>query len=114
MTRALGFTDGTNALTVLSVLAESPARVYTPTELHEATGLPRRAVANSLARLDEHGLVRHKGDYWTIAEDDRLGSFAAMKHSMDAAANRPDRYAEDDDWATDLPDLDTDKPTGHQ
>ncbi|WP_353633791.1 helix-turn-helix domain-containing protein [Halobacterium sp. NMX12-1] len=98
--------DGTNAHTILSFLAENPDIGFTPKEIHEQTGVPRGSVGSTLARLEEHGLVRHKGDYWAVAEDDRLGSVVAMNHSFDAFAAYTDRYADNDDWAEDLPDLD--------
>jgi len=102
----IDLTEGTNAHTVLSFLAENPDLGFTPKEIHEQTGVPRGSVGSTLARLEEHGLVRHKGDYWAIAEDDRLGSFVAMDHSLDAFAEHTDRYADSGDWADDLPDLD--------
>lgn len=101
--------EGTNAHAILSFLAEDPELGYAPKEIHEATGVRRGSVGSTLSRLEAHGLVRHKGDYWAIAADDRLGVLAAMGLSMDAFDDRPDRYAEDDGWADGLPDLDDDE-----
>lgn len=102
----IDLSTGTNAHTILSFLAENPDIGYAPKEIHEATGVPRGSVGSTLSRLQNHGLVRHKGDYWAIAEDDRLGSFVAMDHSLDAFVNQSDRYTETEDWDEDLPDLD--------
>ena len=102
----INLSRGTNAHAILSFLAENPGLGFTPKEIHEATEIPRGSAGSTLSRLETHGLVRHKGIYWAIAEDDRLGSFAAMKHSMDAIEEHPDRYTTDEDWAEDLPDLD--------
>lgn len=50
-----------------------------------------------LVRLEERGLVRHKGKYWTIGEDDRLASYAAMAHTFATVEERfPDE--EMDEW----------------
>lgn len=105
----LDLSDGTNAHAILSFLAENPDIGFTPKEIHERTGVARGSVGTTLSRLEEHGLVRHKGEYWAAAEDDRLGAAAAMTLSMDAADLEADRYAEDDGWAEDLPDLDADE-----
>lgn len=105
----LDLSDGTNAHAILSFLAENPDIGFTPKEIHEQTGVARGSVGTTLSRLEEHGLVRHKGEYWAAAEDDRLGAAAAMTLSMDAADLEADRYAEDDGWAEDLPDLDADE-----
>lgn len=110
----IDLSEGTNAYRILSFLAENPALGYTPKEIHQATEVPRGSVGSTLSRLEEHGLVRHKGDYWAIAEDDRLGAIQAMAQSMDALADHEDRYTENGDWAGDLPDLDAENPANHQ
>ena len=63
--------EGTNARAILSVLLEHPGVGFTPAELHEQTGVARGSVGPTLSRLEDAGLVRHKGDYWAVAEDDR-------------------------------------------
>ena len=103
----IDLSDGTNAHAILTFLAENPELGFTPKEIHEETGVSRGSVGTTLSRLENHGLVRHKGEYWAIAEDDRLGAVAAMELSMDTFEDADsDRYAEDDKWAENLPDLD--------
>ncbi|MEE6210946.1 helix-turn-helix domain-containing protein [Salarchaeum sp. III] len=58
----------TNAETILGFLGSSPDRAYTPKEIHEATDVARGSVGVVLSRLEDRGLVRHRGDYWAIAE----------------------------------------------
>lgn len=58
----------TNAETILSFLASSPDKAYTPNEIHEATDIPRGSVGVVLSRLEDREVVRHRGDYWAIAE----------------------------------------------
>jgi DNA-binding IclR family transcriptional regulator len=58
----------TNAEQILSFLASSANQAYTPKEIHEATGVKRGSVGVVLSRLEDRGLVRHRGDYWAISE----------------------------------------------
>lgn len=58
----------TNAEEILSFLASSPNRAYTPKEIHEATGVARGSVGVVLSRLEDRELVRHRGEYWAIGD----------------------------------------------
>ena len=110
----LDLSEGTNAHAILSFLSRHPGTGFTPKEIHEATGIPRGSVSPTLQRLDDWDLVRHKGEYWAIAEDDRLGAVAAMLTGLEAVSDRygDDAYARDDGWAEDLPDLDAETEGG--
>lgn len=110
----LDLSEGTNAHAILSFLARHPGTGFTPKEIHEATGVARGSVSPTLQRLDDWELVRHKGEYWAIAEDDRLGAVAAMLTGLEAVSDRygDDAYARDDGWAEDLPDLDAETEGG--
>lgn len=80
---------GTNAHRVLTFLVERDDQAFKQGEIAEATGVKRGSISVVLARLEERGLVRHRGEYWTAAEDDRVGSYVAMAHSMAVARNEP-------------------------
>lgn len=71
-------TEGTQPYEVLQFLLANPERGFTQTEIHERTGINRSSVGVVLTRLRDRGLVRHKGRYWAIAEDDRLAAYAAQ------------------------------------
>lgn len=105
---------GTNAYKLLSFLTEHPDTGFTPNELHEATSVKRGSVSPTLARLEDHGLVRHKGEYWAIAPDDRLGAYAGVLHSLDAVSEQfaGDYYDRNPDWADNLPDLTAEEEDG--
>lgn len=62
----------TNAEEILSFLASSPDQAYTPKEIHEATDVPRGSVGVVLSRLEDRDVVRHRGDYWAIADDQEV------------------------------------------
>ena len=74
----LDIQEGTQPYRVLQFLATHSEQAFTQTEIHEATGIKRGSVGAVLSRLDDRGLVRHRGRYWAVAEDDRLASYAAQ------------------------------------
>lgn len=59
----------TNAERILGFLAANVDRAFTPKEIHEATDIPRGSVGVVLSRLEERELVRHRGEYWALADD---------------------------------------------
>lgn len=103
----LDITEGTQPYRILTFLAERPDQAFTQTEIHEETGINRGSVGAVLSRLEDRGLVRHKGTYWAIGDDDRLASFAAQRLSRKSLAKHygSDRYAENNGWEDELPDL---------
>ena len=74
----LSLKEGTHPSRILTFLAENDDQAFTQTEIHEATGIKRGSVGAALSRLEDRGLVRHRGRYWAIGEDDRLASYAAQ------------------------------------
>jgi len=77
-TDMLDLQEGTNPYRILRFLAGHDDQAFTQTEIHEATGITRGSVGATLSRLEDRGLVRHRGRYWAVAADDRLASFAAQ------------------------------------
>ena len=92
----LGFERGTQPHTILTFLAVNNEAAFTQTEIHEATDIPRGSVGVVLSRLDERGLVRHRGRYWAIAEDERLASYAAQQ-AASSSSTTDDYYGETDE-----------------
>ncbi len=93
---SLDIEAGSQPHTILSFLAANDDRAYTQSELHDETEIPRGSVGVVLSRLEDRGLVRHKGRYWAIAEDDRLASFAAQQ-TASSASTTDDYYGETDE-----------------
>lgn len=85
--------EGTQPHRVLVFLATNDGKAFTQTEIHEATGIKRGSVGAVLSRLEERGLVRHRGRYWAIGEDDRLASYAAQ-HAASSESTTDDYYGE--------------------
>lgn len=65
-------TGQTNAEEILSFLASSPEKAFTPKEIHEATDVARGSIGVVLSRLEERRLVRHRGEYWAIADNEDI------------------------------------------
>lgn len=93
-TDALDVQEGTQPYRVLQFLAENADQAFTQTEIHDATGINRGSVGSVLSRLEERGLVRHKGRYWAIGDDDRLASYAAQTNAS-SASTTDDYYGEE-------------------
>jgi predicted transcriptional regulator of viral defense system len=85
--------EGTQPHTILSFLLTNDEQAFTQTEIHEATDIPRGSVGVVLSRLEERGLVRHRGRYWTIAEDERLATYAAQQ-AASSSSTTDDYYGD--------------------
>jgi hypothetical protein len=95
--QALDLTEGSNSHRVLMFLVDHPNEAFRQTELIDGADVKPGSIGPVLARLEASDLVKHKGKYWTIANDDRLASFAAMGHTF---ATVEDRFPteEMDEW----------------
>lgn len=91
---ALDIQEGTQPYRILQFLATNTEEAFTQTEIHEATGIARGSVGAVLSRLEDRSLVRHRGRYWAIAEDDRLASYAAQQ-TASSASTTDDYYGEE-------------------
>lgn len=81
----LDLQEGTQPYRILHFLAEHSDQAFTQREIHEATDIKRGSVGAVLSRLEDRGLVRHRGRYWAITEDDRLASFAAQTRASSSS-----------------------------
>lgn len=66
---SLGIEEGSQSDRVLRFLARNSDKAFTQSEIHRETGINRGSVGAVLSRLEDRGLVRHKGKYWASAED---------------------------------------------
>jgi len=99
--------EGTNGRRILEHLAQSPDLGFTPSELADELGIPRGSVGTTLSRLEDRGLVRHKGEYWAInieAYDAQTASEIGLRAVADQFEG--DYYDENPDWDATLPDVD--------
>ena len=91
----LDIKQGTQPHLILAFLAANDEQAFTQAEIYEATDIPRGSVGVVLSRLEERGLVRHRGRYWAIAADERLASFAAQQ-AASSSSTTDDYYGETD------------------
>lgn len=90
----LDLKEGTQPYRVLRFLGEHDEQAFTQSEIADGTGITAGSVGAVLARLEARGLVRHKGRYWAIGEDDRLASYAAQTGASSSSTS-DDYYGED-------------------
>jgi predicted transcriptional regulator len=83
----------TNADRVMRFLAEHPDQAFTQSEIHDATDVKAGSISVVLSRLEDRGLVRHKGTYWALGEADDVAAYTSMLESTRAAN---DRFGEED------------------
>lgn len=93
---------GTNADCVLSFLSDNPNKAYTIDEINKATDVKKGSLGAVLSRLRERGLVKHRGKYWTIEDDDRLASAAAAELA-ESAVLEEDEF-DKEEWLEHSPD----------
>jgi len=99
--------EGTNGRRILEYLAQHPDLGFTPSELANELDIPRGSVGTTLSRLEERGLVRHKGEYWAI-NIEACDAQSASEIGLQAVADQfeGDHYDENPDWDASLPDVD--------
>ncbi|AKH97440.1 MarR family transcriptional regulator [Halanaeroarchaeum sulfurireducens] len=87
----------TNADRVMRFLAAHPDQAFTQSEIRDATDINAGSISVVLSRLEERGLVRHKGIYWALGEADDIAAYGSMVQSTRAAN---DRFGEEnmDEW----------------
>lgn len=98
-------TAGSQPDRILRFLASNAEQAFTQTEIHEGTGIKQGSVGAVLSRLEDRGLVRHRGRYWAIGEDDRLASFAAQRLSRKSMAEDDTGTTYTDEESAGLPDI---------
>ncbi|QPV61770.1 MarR family transcriptional regulator [Halosimplex litoreum] len=78
----------TNGERVLAFLAAHDDQAFTPKEIRGATDVARGSVGVVLSRLEDRGLVRHRGEYWAIAPDADIDAALTSVHVARAASDR--------------------------
>jgi hypothetical protein len=86
--------DGpTNAERVMRFLASHPDQAFTQSEICEGTGVKKGSISVVLSRLEDRDLVRHKGNYWALGEDENIAAYGRIVESTRAAN---ERFGEED------------------
>ena len=83
----------TNADRVMRFLATHPDQAFTQSEIRDATDVKAGSISVVLSRLEDRGLVRHKGNYWALGDADGVAAYTGLSESTRAAN---DRFGEED------------------
>ena len=78
----------TNADRVMQFLASNPDQAFTQSEIRDATNVNAGSISVVVSRLEDRGLVRHKGTYWALGEADDLAAHTSMAESTKTANDR--------------------------
>jgi predicted transcriptional regulator of viral defense system len=78
----------TNADRVMRFLAVHPEQAFTQSEIRDATDVKSGSISVVLSRLEDRGLVRHRGNYWALGEADEVAAYTGMLESTRAANDR--------------------------
>lgn len=84
-----GVSPETNAEVITAFLLENKEFAFRMSEIAEATEIKRGSVGPTLNRLEDAGVVEHRGNYWGVS-DGYLASEAALVHTSEAAAEYDD------------------------
>lgn len=60
---------------VLLFLVENDDRAFKPKRIAEGADVSRDVISTVLSRLEERGLVEHKGSYWATSDPERIRSY---------------------------------------
>lgn len=74
----------TNAEKVVQFLYRNNDQAFTPAEIADGTGVKKTSISTVLRRLEERKLVKHKGDYWAIGDEEIVHDAFQFHRSMDA------------------------------
>jgi predicted transcriptional regulator of viral defense system len=83
----------TNADRVMRFLATHADQAFTQSEIRDATEVKAGSISVVLSRLEDRGLVRHKGNYWALGDADEVAAYTGLSESTRAAN---DRFGEED------------------
>ncbi|MFC7133571.1 MULTISPECIES: MarR family transcriptional regulator [Salinibaculum] len=78
----------TNGEKILGFLASHADKAFTPKEIHERTDIARGSVGVVLSRLEDRGLVRHRGSYWAIDDPEEVDATLTAIATARAATDR--------------------------
>jgi Mn-dependent DtxR family transcriptional regulator len=88
---------------VLQFLIANDDQAFKASEIAARSGVNKNSISTVLYRLEERDLVRHKGEYWAIGDEERIRSF---DHYQRATERLNDRFGPEDkdEWQKAAPD----------
>lgn len=89
---------------VVTFLAGNRDKAFTRAEIAAAVDASPNAVGTALSRLKERGLVRHKGEFWAITDDEERLAAAYDLHAVSRRLDEADDGIDPDAWDAAAPD----------
>ncbi|GAA0274423.1 helix-turn-helix domain-containing protein [Halobacterium noricense] len=77
---------------------------FTRSEIATAIDGDPNTVGTALTRLKERDLVRHRGQYWALAEDEQRVAAAYDLHSVSVRLDEADAGIDSEEWDAVAPD----------
>lgn len=85
--------EPTNGERVVRFLANERDKAFTAAEIADRTAVKKSSIGTVLRRLEERDLVRHKGDYWAIGDEDAVRDAYEFHRTLE---DLNDRFGEED------------------
>lgn len=89
---------------VITYLRTHRDAAFTRSEIATATDEDPNTVGTALTRLKERDLVRHRGQYWAITEDEQRVAAAYDLHDVSEQLDEADGGIESEHWDAVAPD----------
>jgi Mn-dependent DtxR family transcriptional regulator len=89
---------------VITYLYTHRDAAFTRSELATAIDEDPNTVGTALTRLKERELVRHRGEYWAITEDEQRIAAAYDLHRVSEQLDESDGGIDSEDWDAVAPD----------
>ncbi|AKU07815.1 helix-turn-helix domain-containing protein [Haloferax gibbonsii] len=83
---------------VVTYLYTHSDQAFTRSEIATAISENPNTVGTALSRLKDRNLVRHKGEFWAIAEDQERVAAAYDHHTTSERLNDEDSGIDADEW----------------
>jgi len=81
-------TEITNAEKVVRFLHQNDDKAFTPSEIADGSGVKKNSIGTVLRRLKDRSLVRHKGDYWAIGDEETVREAFRFHRAIEDLNNR--------------------------
>ena len=90
---------------VVTYLYANRDKAFTRAEIATAIDANPNTVGTALSRLKERELVRHRGEYWAITDDDGRVAAAYDLHTATDRLDAEDGGIDPDEWEAAAPDV---------
>jgi len=83
-----GLSEPTNGERIVQLLLTERDKAFRAAEIADRTAVKRNSVGTVLRRLESRGLVRHKGDYWALGDEEAVRAAYDFHRTLEALDGR--------------------------